>query len=62
MFDKMENDPLNDLANSFSKVEDHETAVFQMILHPLADSKWKNIARHKSEQYFKDKKEVKIFS
>jgi hypothetical protein len=36
MPDTMENDPLNGLTNTFSKVEENETAAYQVIVHPIA--------------------------
>lgn len=54
---EMENDPLNDLANTFSKLEEDEQAVMQMIINPIDDDDWRGEAEKKAEMYFKREKE-----
>ncbi|MBT7483525.1 type IV secretion system DNA-binding domain-containing protein, partial [Candidatus Peregrinibacteria bacterium] len=52
----IENDPLNDLTNVFSKLEEGEKATIQMIIRPLSD-KWQKKAEDFGESLFKGKKE-----
>jgi hypothetical protein len=52
----IENDPLNDLTNVLSKIEDGEHATIQMIIRPLSD-KWQKKAEAFGEALFKGKKE-----
>ena len=52
MYDTMENDPLNNMANVLSKVKKWETAVFQVIVHPIDDSEWKEKAQTKASEFF----------
>jgi len=56
MPDKMENDPLNDIVNTFSKVEEDESAVYQVICHPLAKSEWQKEAEQQTKNFFQKKK------
>jgi hypothetical protein len=60
-FKQIENDPLNNLTNIFSKLEKDDTAVIQMVIRPAHD-RWTKKARKFGEAYFKGKKEggVKI--
>lgn len=62
MPDIMENDPLNDIANAFSKVADDETACYQVIVHPISDSSWKKKAEKAASDYFSKKEDKPIFS
>ncbi len=62
MYDTMEHDPLNDLANVLSKVWEKETAVFQVIVHPIADKDWKKKAEKKASDFFSKKKWDGFFS
>jgi len=63
MPDVMENDPLNDIINEFSKVEEWETAAYQVICHPISKNKWQKTALQKSKNYFSKKQgRRKIFS
>lgn len=39
-FKNLENDPLNDLTNIFSKLEDNDIAAIQLIIRPRKDKKW----------------------
>ena len=57
---EMENDPLNDLANVFSKLENDEKAVLQMVINPVASTKWSKQAKKKADQYFKREKDFHI--
>lgn len=57
---EMENDPLNDLANTFSKLEEDEKAVLQMVINPAQDCKWRKTAKRKAEKYFKRQKDFHI--
>lgn len=50
----IENDPLNDLTNIFSKLENDETAVIQMVIRPRSD-KWTKKATKFGDQYYKGK-------
>ena len=52
----MENDPLNAITNAFSKVEENETAVYQVIVHPLAKSEWQKEAEKQTKNFFQKKK------
>jgi hypothetical protein len=54
-FKVVENDPLNDLTNIFTKMEDDETAVIQVVVRPERD-KWRKKAEKYGEAYFKGKK------
>ena len=51
----LENDPLNDLSNVMSKLEDEEIAVIQMVVNPVNDS-WRKAAKELGENMFKGKK------
>ncbi|MFA7685591.1 MAG: type IV secretory system conjugative DNA transfer family protein, partial [Candidatus Gracilibacteria bacterium] len=55
-FKLIENDPLNDLTNIFSKLESDEIAVIQMVIRPRSD-KWTKKAAKFGDQYFKGKAE-----
>lgn len=50
----IENDPLNDLTNIFSKLENDETAVIQVVIRPKSD-KWTKKAAKFGDAYFKGK-------
>lgn len=54
-FKIVENDPLNNLTNIFSKMENEETAVIQLVIRPVSD-KWTKKATEFGEAYFKGKK------
>ncbi len=58
-FKVIENDPLNNLTNIFSKLESDETAVIQIVIRPRSD-KWTRKAEKMGETYFKGKKVSKI--
>lgn len=51
----IENDPLNDLTNVLSKLEEGEYATIQMVISPLSD-KWQKKAESFGEALFKGKK------
>lgn len=57
---EMENDPLNDLANVFSKLDRDEKAVLQIVINPTSDEKWSKQAKKKADQYFKREKDFHI--
>lgn len=54
MFKDMEEDPLNDMTNVFSKIEDNESAVIQMIISPK-DMEWQKEAEGKADLMFRNK-------
>lgn len=51
-FKVIENDPLNDLTNVLSKLDENERAVIQLMIRP-ANSKWQKKARDFGTQLFK---------
>ncbi len=51
----VEHDPLEDLTNIFSKMEETESAVIQLVMRPRSD-KWTKKAEKFGEAYFKGKK------
>lgn len=53
-FKVIENDPLNNLTNIFSKLENDDIAVIQMVVRPRND-KWTKKAAKFGDQYFKGK-------
>ena len=55
----LESDPLSDLVNAFSKLEEDEKAVLQIVANPV-DDEWRDEAREKAENAFKRKKEFYI--
>jgi hypothetical protein len=58
-FKEVENDPLNDLTNIFSGMDDGETAVIQLVVKPL-NSRWTNKARKQGDLFFKGKEVSKM--
>lgn len=52
----IENDPLNDLTNIFSKLEENEKAVIQIVIRPIKNKKWNKKAEGIASQLFKGKK------
>lgn len=54
-YDVIENDPLNDITNSLSKMEEEETAIIQIVLRPRSD-KWTKKATEFGDAYYKGKK------
>lgn len=55
-FKVVENDPLNSLTNIFTKMEEDETSVIQVVIRPRGD-KWAKKAEAEGETYFKGKKD-----
>ncbi len=61
-YKKIEDDALNDLANSFAKLSMEEKAVIQFVIHPKS-KKWQKQAEKISTRLYKEKKEPSgIFS
>lgn len=54
-FKEVENDPLNDLTNIFSGMEETETAVIQIVIKPISDG-WTKVSRKQGDAFFKGKK------
>lgn len=54
-YDTFENDPLNDVINSFSKAGKNETAAYQVIVRPVSDKSFKKKAQKAADQFFKNK-------
>ena len=52
----IENDPLNDLTNIFSKLEEDEKAVIQILFRPIKGKKWNKRAETVATSLFKGKK------
>lgn len=59
MYKEMEDDPLNDVTNVFSKLEKDEIGAIQIIINPKSDE-WRKGAEEKSTALFKGKKANKI--
>lgn len=55
----VENDPLNDLTNVFTKLSEDETAIIQLVIRPR-DDKWNKKAEEFGEAYFKGKQKSGI--
>ena len=55
-YKKIEDDPLNDIANAFAKLEEDEKSVIQFVSHPCSN-RWQKKAEKISEDLFKEKKE-----
>lgn len=55
-FKNMEQDPLNDVANVFSKLGPKEKAAIQIVINPVASEKWNKIAQEMGTRLFKNKK------
>ncbi len=54
-YKKVEDDPLNGLANAFAKLENNEKACIQVIVHPVGE-KWQKKALAQGDALFKGKK------
>lgn len=54
-FKSMEQDPLNDITNVFSKLEPSEKAAIQIIANPVANSKWSKKTEEMGTLLFKNK-------
>ena len=55
-YKKVEDDPLNGLANSFAKLSENEKAVIQVIIHPISP-RWQKKAKSHGDSLFKGKKD-----
>ncbi len=55
-YKKIEDDALNDVANSFAKLDKDEKAVIQFIVHPC-NNKWQKKAEKTATALFKEKKQ-----
>lgn len=55
-FKNLENDPLNDLSNIFSKLEENEVAAIQMVIRPRKDKKWQKKTEIAGNTMFSGKK------
>lgn len=60
-YKEIENDPLNDLTNVLSKMEETESAVIQLVIRPLSN-RWHKKAEAFGEELFKNKKPGGFFS
>ena len=54
-FKNMEQDPLNDITNVFSKLEPDEKAAIQIIANPVANAKWNKKTEEMGTLLFKNK-------
>ncbi len=54
-FKNMEQDPLNDITNVFSKLDPNEKAAIQIIANPVANTKWNKEAERMGTLLFKNK-------
>jgi hypothetical protein len=54
-YKNIENDPLNDLTNALSKLNEDEKAAIQIIINPKGDSRWRKKAENKGTDMFKNK-------
>jgi hypothetical protein len=55
-FKTLENDPLNDLTNIFSKLEENEVSALQIVIRPRKDTKWRKTAEQAGVTMFSGKK------
>lgn len=53
----VENDPLNDFSSIFTKTQEGETAVVQLVVRPRKSSTWQKKAEQYGEAFFKGKSE-----
>jgi len=56
VYTKQKNDPLNDILNSFSKFEEKDKGVIQMIVRPNS-GKWKTMSKKQAKKTFKGETE-----
>lgn len=56
-YDQMQDDPLNDIANVVSKLQDGEIAAMQMVFKPSFSNRWGKTARAYASSKFKGRKE-----
>ncbi len=54
-YQKLESDPINNITNAFSKLEDDESAAIQILLKPIDDD-WQKDCAHESSKIMKWKK------
>jgi len=55
-FKTLENDPLNDMTNIFSKFEENEVSAIQLLIRPRTDKKWRKKAEQAGVTMFSGKK------
>lgn len=55
-YKNLENDPLNDLTNIFSKLEDSDVGAIQIVIRPRKDKKWQKTVEHAGTTMFAGKK------
>ncbi len=55
-FKTLENDPLNDMTNIFSKLEENEVSAIQIVLRPHKNKKWQKKAEQAGNTMFAGKK------
>ncbi|MEQ1848980.1 MAG: type IV secretion system DNA-binding domain-containing protein [Candidatus Peribacteraceae bacterium] len=55
-FDQMQDDPLNDIANSLSKLQEDEKACIQLIVTPAFSERWGKKTKAQASKGFKGKK------
>jgi hypothetical protein len=60
-YKEIEDDALNNLANSFGKLNDEEKAVIQFVIHPKS-KKWREEAQQEGDRLFKGKKKKIAFN
>lgn len=58
-YKQIEDDAMNNLANSFAKLSEDEKAVIQMVVHPKS-KKWRKKAQEEGTKMFKGKKSSKF--
>jgi len=54
-YQKLESDPINNITNAFSKLEDDESAAIQIVLKPIDDD-WQSDCSKASTTIMKGKK------
>ncbi len=57
MYDQMQDDPLNDIANVLSKMEVDETAAIQLVITPVFSDKWSRQVKRFASLKFKGKED-----
>ncbi len=55
MYDQMQDDPLNDIANVLSKMDVDETAAIQLVITPVFSDKWSRAVKRYASLKFKGK-------
>ncbi len=56
VYKNLESDPLNDLTNIFSKLDEKDVGVIQIVLRPKRNKKWQKITERAGTQMFSGKK------